>query len=402
MIDQNNRASQGEFATKESQLAADLEKLEKQQKKDKEQNMIELKALMQAQEEGKRTKQELHASIQEQKDRAAVLTKKHAELAAEMQEIRAKYAQQLAAAQKPAAATAPAPAKGIFSAITDPLYNWWYGTNPEEQATANVGPTMSEKQKKEQENILNAMVVNSPDRDAAKATLKEFDQQLLAFTTAEYWDGLHKRPNALWIKQMQPIVKDIVIKHKIMPLKTVGEIVEQSMIASKAMSDKNIQKMIVEIGIKVQEVYAEQQRQREAEEQRAQLKREKKEQKLFAQQRIKEEQARIQAEKERRIQVVASYKNQKKEWHDFLAGIGQRKSATEQDNHKLTQEALAKSQSLLQLAGEIPNKNKAELSQKLKQKFSVALLDQQRESDNIVNIHKNMDTFNQEINKILD
>jgi hypothetical protein len=397
MVAQNKAQSQQEFAAQQSQLEDQLKKLEQQQQEDKEKNMIELKALIQAQEEGKRTKQELHASIQEQKEREAVLAKKHAELEAEMQTVRAQYAQQLAAAQKPVVPE-PAAAKGIFSAITDPLYNWWYGTNPEQATAAIPRPSRSP----EQEDVLNAMVANTADKNAAKAVLAEFDDLLLNFKSPEYWDAQHKRPNDRWIGKMRPIVKDIVLHHKIMLLPAIAEIVEQTLTASKAMSEKNIQRTIVEIKTLVQEVYAQEQRQKDAEEQRAQLKRDRKEQKLLAQQRAKDEQDRILAEEKRKIQLVASYKDQKKKWYDLLSGIGQRKDVTDQDNHQLTQEALEKSQSLLQLAGEIPHKNKTALSQKLKQKFSVALLDQQRNNDNTVNIHRNIDTFNQNINKIIE
>ncbi len=396
---QNNAQSQQEFAAKESQLQDQLKNLEQQQEEDNKKYMIELKALQQTQEDEKEKNRKLHASIQEKKDREAALAKKHAELEAEMQKIRAAYAQQLAAAQKPVTPE-PAAAKGILSAITDPLYNWWYGINPE-QSTAPI-PRVSRSP--EQENVLNAMVANiadPADQNAAKAVLTRFDDLLLNFRSAEYWDAQRKRPNDKWIEEMRLIVKDIVLQHKIMLLPAVGEIVGQSLTASKAMSEKNIQKTIAEIKTLVQEIYAEEQRQKDAAEQKAQLKRAKKEQKQLAQQRIKDEQDRIQAEEKRKIQLATSYKEQKKEWNDFLLHVRQRKNVTEQDNHQLTQEALQKSQALLQLAGELPNKNKTALSQKLKQKFSVALLDQQRNNDNMVNIHRNIDTFNQNINKMI-
>ena len=82
--------------------------------------------------------------------------------------------------------------------------------------------------------------------------------------------------------------------------------------------------------------------------------------------------------------------------------MAQHANATQQDNQEHMQEALKKSQSILQLAGDIPKKNKASISQKLKQKFTVALLEQQKNGEGSVNVHRNMDIFNNEVNKMMD
>ena len=130
---------------------------------------------------------------------------------------------------------------------------------------------------------------------------------------------------------------------------------------------------------------------------------------MLKQQKIKDEQARIEEEKQRieqeKQQLVAtatSYKDEKKQWYDLLGQVAQNKQATIQANNEHTQEALKKSQALLNLANNIPTKNKAAISQKLKQKFSVALLEQQKNSENLINIHQSMDVFNKEINKMTD
>ena len=102
------------------------------------------------------------------------------------------------------------------------------------------------------------------------------------------------------------------------------------------------------------------------------------------------------------VSISNTYKAEKKQWYNLLNKVAQNKQATPHDNHAHMQEALQKSQVLLQLASEIPHKNKPAISQKLKQKFSVALLEQQKNGAQGTNVYHNMDLFNKEINKMLD
>lgn len=123
---------------------------------------------------------------------------------------------------------------------------------------------------------------------------------------------------------------------------------------------------------------------------------------MLAQQRIKNEEDRIEAEKKKQLMAAADYKNHKKEWNQLLAQISNNTQATTQENHAHTTEAIKKSHALLNLASAIPSKNKHAVSQKLKQKFTVALLDQQRDNDEKLNIHHYMDHFNKEINRVIE
>lgn len=107
-------------------------------------------------------------------------------------------------------------------------------------------------------------------------------------------------------------------------------------------------------------------------------------------------------EEQRLLTAHSTYKDEKKYWYNLLDEISNTKKITPELHKQYAQKALEKSQSLLQLASYIPKKNKQKISQKLKQKFAVSLLEQQKDTDESLNIYHTMDWFNNEVNKLVD
>jgi hypothetical protein len=333
------------------------------------------------------SKQREEAILQKQKDLQVTFEKEQAKMReAFTKEIKA----QVAAVQK-----APAE-KGIISTITQSVSAWWYGSSPKKP----TGLTQEE-----QKALLKAIVQNTKNPLKAKEDFEQFQQLLINFSQA--WDQARKMPNSLWIDQMGLVVKNIVIEHEIMSLDDISNIIQQALESSgKISSPQKLIKIIELVKGPTNDykrlILEEKQREENAKQQRIQRKEEKQQQILLAQQKIKDEKDRIEREEQHLANSIAAYKNEKKQWHELLAQVSANKQASHHDNHTHTQEALKKSQSLLQLADIVPNKKKAALSQKLKQKFSVALLEQQKNNEKNTNIYHNMDIFNKEINKMVE
>ena len=367
---------------KEDALAK--EEQEKQRQKEEQEKMKILAAFTKLEEEGKVSKSQVHAVVTELEKMKLAMAQKDAETKKQIKEARealAKNMEQLAAAQK-----APAE-KGILSTFTEAVSNWWYG--PGDQKPAGLSA-------EDQEKLLAVMPQGARER------FKDFQNILLNFNAAKYWNQQDELPNKIWVKEIQGIVKDLVTKHQIISLPEVSTIVQTVLISAEKMSPANIKKTIDIIGKPVKDEQAKQQRQEAAKQQKIQGIKDKKEQILLAQQRKKDEQERREQEIKKHEQVKTSYKDEKKQWYDLLEQVAQNKQATIDANHARTQEAIQKSQTLLNLASNIPTKNKAAISQKLKQKFSVALLEQQKNNVGPVNIYQTMDLFNKEINKMFD
>jgi len=212
---------------------------------------------------------------------------------------------------------------------------------------------------------------------------------------------------------MQESVYDIVITYKILSSEQVSSIIRNVLETSKKISSRNIDKIIMTVEQPTQNQLKKAAQEKEQEEQKKQQRKEEQEKLIAEQQKIKDEQERIEAEKEQHLAHIEAenqkqafnitqYKSEKDGWYDILYNIASNKQATQQSNHDHTQQALQKSQSLLQLADAIPTKNKTSLSQKLKQKFSIALLEQQKRNNHDLNIYHHMDIFNNAINEMVE
>ncbi len=377
-----------ELAAKDAQLKEE----QKKQAEDTKKQMIAQAAILKAQEEGKISQDRAHSSLQLLQNQQDVTKKKHdADIAAinEAHGILVENMEKLVARQKPAAA----PAKGIIASITEPIYNWWYGTTPE-KATEQAAHIPTEEEKQKFEKLLSIRMQKTPQPAKAEETFIEFQNLLVSFNA----------PDEVWITAMQDIVYKMVITYEVMSLSEVSGIINKALQASGRVSANNIRELIARIGEDVVKIQAAQEQAEAERQRRLQMKRDKKDAAMLRLQRIKDEEERVRAENEQRIKTAAQYKDEKKQWDDYLAHVARNKGATAHDNHNHTQEALKKSQSLMQLASNITNKNKTALSQKLKQKFSVALLEQQKNNDPEVNIniYRNMDMFNQGVNEMIE
>lgn len=383
---------QKEYAEKNALAKEEVKK----QKQEQEKKAMALRAaILKAEESGKRSQLEVHKLTLTLAEQEKAIAEKHKELEAQFKEEQAKMRkafakemkQQIAAAQK-----APAK-KGIIERISD----WWNGPNPKKP----TGLTQEQ-----QEDLLGKIVQNTKNPPKARKDFEQFQQLLVNFSNA--WDQAGKMtPQSPWIKQMGSVVKTIVIEHEIMSLDDIANIIQQALESSgKISSPEKLAKIIDLIKGPTNDykgqIRAENQRKENAKQQRIQRKEEKQQQILLAQKKIKDEKERIEREAQHLANSIAAYKNEKKQWHELLAQVSANKQASHHDNHAHTQEALKKSQSLLQLADIVPNKDKNALSQKLKQHFSVALLEQQKNNEKNTNIYHHMDIFNKEINKMVE
>jgi hypothetical protein len=376
---QQNTAEREQQKQKEMQIQAALalaREREEANKKTQESEIARLQLLMQ--QEIAKTESRMKADAEKREK--------------ELRDAFAKNIEQQISAQK---ATAQ---KGILSNITEAIGNWWYG-----ESTQKPGQINQETENK----IFNAIEQRTKDPEATRSLLQKLQTMLITFTQPQFWNEKRNIPNKAWITEMQKIIFDIVVTYEIMSIQDVIDIIKQVLRSSDQITSDDkinfitneIQAMVHEHKRKIAEKF---QAQESIKQQKQAQRSAKKERIILAQQRIKDEQEKKEQEIKKQEQIKTSYKDEKKEWYNVLGQLAQNKQATSQHNHELTQEALKKSQTLMHLASNIPTKNKTALSQKLKQKFSVALLDQQKSNPQAVNIYHDMDIFNQEINKMMD
>lgn len=362
--------------------------LEQQRKKEEQERMKLLAAAQKAQEEGTLAKEQVHQLALTQKKLKEEYDKKREEDLAKVKKAQddlAEHMKQAMLAQKEEAE------KGVLSTLSD----WWYGTSAQK-------PT--ELSAEQQKTLLKQIVAKVPKnlRPAAKETYKKLQDTLLTFNSPQNWNENKAMPNQNWIDQMNRLLHEIVITYEIMSLKKITTDIAYALLASGKMSKEKINKIIEAISLLTKDTQAKLKQQEDAQQVLNQQRKDKKEQIMLAQQRIKAEEDRIVEEKKRKKQAAVTYRDEKKQWYELLGKVAQNRQATAQENHAHVQEAVKKSQTLLQLAHDIPDKNKASIGQKLKQKFSVALLEQQKNGNGPVNIYQTMDVFNNEVNKMMD
>jgi len=376
-----------EYAAKD----AKFKEFEKEQQKAKEERMIALKAAQEAREKGELAQEQVHKLAEAQKKLEKEYEAKRKQDQKDIADARKSllaYTEQMAAAQK------AEDEKGILAKAAD-WGKWLIGTSTEKLE----GPSS-----KDQENFLNQLVKDIPHhlQPAAQQAFTDFQSTLLGFNSSQFWDAQRSLPNITWIARMDDLIKDVVIIYKLMSLTEISGFIENILQKSGKISPSALTSIMPKIQTKTNQALAQEKFEQEAAQQKEQRRKEKKEQILLTQQRIQAEKERVEVEKQKHIHAAHNYKEEKKQWYNLLNTVAQNKQATSQDNHAHVQRALEKSQSLLQLAGNIPAKDKAKLSQKLKQKFSVALLHQQKNGDQSTNVYHNMDIFNKEINKMMD
>jgi hypothetical protein len=293
---------------------------------------------------------------------------------------------------KPHIAKAPEAPQGMIGSAIGAVKNaasaasrWWYGSDAVEEDQDRL---------KKLREITAIMALTDKEKQAIENNWKIFI------------DGLRSAPEHVetdkkWIATIGKALESLIMEYHILSIKDAGDIMETILEPSPNRTQimREIKKYLKE---QVQQKAYEKQQREAAMQKVAQQKKEKKESVIRKQQRIKDEENRVEAEKKKQLLTADNYKNEKNEWNQFLAQLSQNKQATVEENNAHTMDAIKKSQSLLNLAYQIPSKNRADLSQKLKQKFTVALLEQQKTNDDKINIHHNMDKFNKEINRITE
>lgn len=360
------------------------EEQEKQRQKEEQERMKLMAAITKAEEGGKVSKAQAHTVITELEKMRRALAQKDAETKQQIKEARealAKNIEQMAAMQKASAE------KGIFSTFTEAVSNWWYGSS--EQKPTGLS-------REDQEKLLNLLP------PGAKERFKEFQNKLLSFNTTKFWDQHNEQPNNIWVREIREIIKDLVVQYDIIPLTDISNIIKKVFDSSGKISPATSRAIIENIEQPIRAEIAKQEQEKAIQQQKAEMKKNRKEQLLLAEQKIKDEEYQMEEKKIKEATTAFSYKDEKKQWYNLLDQVAHNKHATPDTNNALTQEAIKKSQTLLNLASDIPTKNKTAISQKLKQRFSLALLDQQKNNSDPVNIYQTMDLFNKEVNKITD
>jgi len=100
--------------------------------------------------------------------------------------------------------------------------------------------------------------------------------------------------------------------------------------------------------------------------------------------------------------AAKEFKKQAPEWFIFMDELSENKQATLVDNNKATDAAINQAKALLAYIHQHePSKNILEKGKLLKIFFTNALLAQQRDNENKLNYHINIEKFNQAINEII-
>jgi hypothetical protein len=107
---------------------------------------------------------------------------------------------------------------------------------------------------------------------------------------------------------------------------------------------------------------------------------------------------------ERECARIADTKNlaaQQHEWLAFMDYIRNNKAATKESNEWVTEQAIEKAISMLKVASRLPSVDIVHIEQTLKDTFPKALVDQQREKLEKLNIFINQSNFNTAINNFV-
>jgi membrane protein involved in colicin uptake len=385
-----------------------------QEKRDKSEKQIQA-ALMLAKEQGKISEEkarnlEMRALAATAASSKALTQKLDTTMSAKEKEARDKFTKTIqqtpAAAKKLAAEQKAASEQGIFSKaiklVTDTASNLWYGsTTP--TTTSSQGLTQLEKEQelKDLKIYLASITTKQPDEIKIIVELWEKLQKALGGAAQAF----NQNNTDKWITVVSMILKELVLTHHIISIEDACTKVKNALPLPSAGQDYR-KDIVNKIKIYLDEAEWKQRTEKQqAEAKKMEILKQKQEQAeniKLTQQKIKNEEDRIKAEEKKQLLAVASYKDEKQQWKQLLAQLAQNKQATPKENNAQTLEAIKKSHSLFNLARVIPAKNEHSVLQKLKQKFTVALLEQQKPNENKINIHHNMDQFNKSMNKLLE
>ena len=376
------------------------QELRKQEQQSIEKQMIAQKALDLARERSATQKQEStiqKLQLQYQQKMAQLEARTKAETDAKLAQLR----EELKTATAPHVPEAPANILGTaiaaFKGAVTTASNWWYGIRKTQDL--DVALKEDKDRLKKLSALLDVLAITKNEKNAIKKDWNLFISSLRS--APELTDVTKAEANKQWLETVNKTLETLIMNYHIISLKDASDIIE-AIIAPSSNRNRIIKEIKKHLEEKKLKIIYEKQQKEAAILQKAQQKEERKKIALREQQRIKDEKDQKEAEVKRKTLLAASYKNEKNQWKQLLAQLSQKKQATREENNSQTREAIKKSQSLLNLASQIPSKNKPAISQKLKQNFTVALLDQQKLHNNTINIHQNMEQFNKAINKMVE
>ena len=282
---------------------------------------------------------------------------------------------------------------GAVKNVASAASTWWYGPNTAEEDQNRLTKLRE---------ILAVMALTDKEKQKIEIAWKNFIDNLRS--APQLSDTTHAASNNQWIMTIGQALEILITQYHILSLKDARDIIENILQPSDNRTQiiKEMRRYLKE---KEQKNISEKQQQKADILKEEQQKRDIKEQKLRAQQRIKDEESRKEQEQQKHLSSINSYKQEENQWYIFLTQLAQNKHATAQENKVSTTEAIKKSQSLLNLAYIIApkdKKNKSVLTQKLKSEFTNALLKQQESNEPAINVHQNMDHFNNAINKMME
>ncbi|HLW72711.1 MAG TPA: hypothetical protein VKR54_01550 [Candidatus Babeliales bacterium] len=417
-VTEQEMQKQKEAAIKTQEKKIEDERVARE-KKQKETTMLQKAAIARLEEEGKINKAQAHELDIKVTAMQQKLALAEAERQAAEQKARTGFttaikqptptAKKLAEEQK-AAAEQGILGKAIkaVKSVTEVASNWWYGSSASPTQTQII---LSELELADQQEFKNLQIyLDATSKDTnEKNKIKELWQNLqqILRVTPQVLDKKNIEFNRQWINDLEQTLAHLIITHPTISIDDACAKIQNvlSLFPSTEGPDYSTQIVQTIKAFLEKIVWQEAHTKQQEEASRLQVKQQRREHKekiMLAQQKIKNEEDRIEAEKKKQLRAAADYKNEKKQWNQLLAQISQNVQATAEENDAHTLEAIKKSHSLLALAHIIPAKNKHSVSQKLKQKFTVALLDQQKLNENKINIHKNMDQFNKEMNRAIE
>ena len=311
--------------------------------------------------------------------------------------------QQTAAAKKLAEEQKAAAEQGIFGKaiklVTDTASSLWYGTTP---TTTSQALTQLEEQQelKSLEAYLASTTKGQDEIERIIKIWKKLQEVLRTVPQSSDTNNMDK-----WIYTINILLRELVLTHHIISIDDACTKVKNALPLSSAGQDSRkeiVNKIKTYLNDAEWKIKTEKQQEETKKMEILKQKEEQQEQIRLVQQKIKDEEDRVKAEEKKQLAAATSYKDEKQEWKQLLAQLSQNKQATPEENNAQTLEAIKKSHSLFNLATAIPSKNEHSVAQKLKQKFTVALLEQQKPNENKINIHHNMDQFNKAMNKMLE
>ena len=317
----------------------------------------------------------------------------------EQQELLAKK-MQVTALQK-AAEKKTESEKGIITSLKEKIFG--KTETPEQRTVAEL--------RKEQDQLIEQMVQHKFDRtakDLIKTAYHIFQETLVGFDRPEFWDIDRNMPNKKWMKTIIEALK-VLLKYDIMNLDTISTILKETLQTTSKMTIKSYTDIMNEINAQLQNYI--QQIEKEKIERKKQAEREMKQQQqeLIEQgererQRIVVEELQKQEELHKQEQeknnTIKQFTSLELEWERLLWKITQDKSASNASNRKFTEQALKITKNMVKLLPQMPIKNKKDIIEKHIQEFTKALIAQQKNNDEHINVHHYIEIFNIKIHTL--